>query len=299
MKVPFALNKETGAIVEVGDVLRGRKSGCICLSCKGSLLARHGEENKWHFAHDKDAQDQPIKECDISFESACRLFAIDLLKRESDLKISTPERWVVWGSKSVQVGNSKTFVVPSFQDAHEYDDVEAVVDEFTLVVHFDYSGRLKPLPPSHPDKTGILAFPVETVGHRYQAVKGGANVLANIILSIFSESDSGLRWLYHPRDAKAEELAQQLPKNIEPSINMSEAREMPTRFIGGDSYDRRDGCFRESSARNQPKPPIEFDNPSGCFDCLTCSTQWEGRKNTDRTCPKCGGHLLSHFTSKP
>lgn len=286
-------------MVEVGDVPLGRECGCICPSCKCGLLARQGEKNEWHFAHDKDAKDLPIRECDISFESACRLFAIDLLKNESNLQISTPERWVVWEDESVRVGNPKAFVVPSFQDASEYDDVEATIGDFTLVVHFDYSGRGEPVSPCKPGTTGVLAFPVEKVQLRYRAVKGGAKALANIILSIFSEPGSGLRWLYHPRDAKAEELAQQLPRSIEPNISMHGVRERPTRFIGGDSHDRREEYFRESSARNQPKPPLVFDNPSGDFECLSCGARWEGKNNTDRTCPKCGQHLLSRFTPKP
>lgn len=282
-------------MVEVGDVPLGRECGCICPSCKCGLLARQGEKNEWHFAHDKDSSDRPVGDCEISFESACRLFAIDLLKRECNLKITTPERWVVLKGESVQVAEIKQIIVSGARDAKEYDDVEASMGEFTLVVHFDYSSRLEPLPPACPAKTAVLAFPVKEVQLRYQKIKGGSKALANIILSMFSDSNSGMRWLYHPRDAKAETLARQQPRKAMPSMTSREATDRLTRYIGGDSYTRHDAYFDDTREKQMPKPAPVSDNPMGTFTCRGCGETWQGRENTERRCPNCGGHLLSSF----
>ncbi|MFK5948472.1 MAG: hypothetical protein QM500_06850 [Methylococcales bacterium] len=40
--IPFAINKSNGALVEVGDVDRGKNCGCVCPSCKQGVLSRHG-----------------------------------------------------------------------------------------------------------------------------------------------------------------------------------------------------------------------------------------------------------------
>ncbi|WP_175404577.1 competence protein CoiA family protein [Endozoicomonas atrinae] len=89
--IPFAIDKKTGSYVEVGNVERGKKCECLCPSCKQGVLARHGQKNSWHFAHDKDAEDKPIKACELSFFSCCRHYIIEIVAKNLVQKISTPQ----------------------------------------------------------------------------------------------------------------------------------------------------------------------------------------------------------------
>ena len=54
----------------VADVPRGLACGCFCRNCRAVLVARQGEENAWHFAHEQ-SQERP----------ECRVGALNLLRR--------------------------------------------------------------------------------------------------------------------------------------------------------------------------------------------------------------------------
>jgi len=48
----FGIDIETGELLSVKDVARGRACSCICSSCSTKLVARKGEIKKHHFAHE-------------------------------------------------------------------------------------------------------------------------------------------------------------------------------------------------------------------------------------------------------
>jgi hypothetical protein len=55
----FGLIETTNEFVDIYDVERGKKCTCICPSCRSPLIARHGDNNTWHFAHaDKGVYDK-------------------------------------------------------------------------------------------------------------------------------------------------------------------------------------------------------------------------------------------------
>ncbi len=90
-RIPFAIRKSDHKFVEVSDVERGQQCGCICPSCNQSVIARQGNVNVWHFSHDQNAIDKPVKECDVSFNSCCRQYAIELLLQGEITKLCTPD----------------------------------------------------------------------------------------------------------------------------------------------------------------------------------------------------------------
>ncbi len=49
--IPFGYDPSDDSFVDVEDVPRGAKCGCICPACKTPLIARQREEKEWHFAH--------------------------------------------------------------------------------------------------------------------------------------------------------------------------------------------------------------------------------------------------------
>lgn len=291
--IPFGIDKETGKMREVSDVPRGRRCGCICPSCKAGLLAKQGSEKEWYFAHDAGAENRPDKKCDISFESACRLFIIDRLKDGQIPVITTP----AVGNPAADKGRSRpvsTLEESVFVDSEEYGDVKTVIKGYTLEVFLDYSSRVRPGPPEKPDSTGVLAFPVELVRHRYLEVRGGARVLAGIVKDMFAEVGAGKFWLYHPAIQKAEpqQVIVEMPT---PAIDSGLSVEISLNPVGGAYLGKpggREAVVRIPPKRSEPRP---VDQP-GAYRCFGCGHQWAGGEVSGRTCPQCGSNKLSVFT---
>lgn len=66
----FAALDTLGRTRFVGDVARGAACGCVCPICKGPLVAKQGEINAWHFAHESGLE-----------SPECVAGAINLLRR--------------------------------------------------------------------------------------------------------------------------------------------------------------------------------------------------------------------------
>ena len=65
----WGIDKATGEIVDIDDVRsRGLNCNCKCAACNGDFIARKGEKNKHHFAH------QSNYECVYANEIAIYLF---------------------------------------------------------------------------------------------------------------------------------------------------------------------------------------------------------------------------------
>lgn len=73
----FAGLDSAGAIRFVGDVPRGLACGCFCPGCGSPLVAKRGETNIWHFAHEA-SQERP--ECLIGAANLLRRLSIEQLQ---------------------------------------------------------------------------------------------------------------------------------------------------------------------------------------------------------------------------
>lgn len=300
-KIPFAIDKETGEVREVGDVPRGRACGCICPSCKAGLMARQGDVNEWHFAHDSEPYNRPDRECDVSFESACRLFVIDLLKSGRIPEIGTPALGHGSGISDVRSRPPKSLRGLLFTDSDEYGDVKANVEsggrKYTLEVFIDYPGRVKPGPPRAPDSTGVLAFPVTEVRRRYTSTCGGPQVLAGIVAAIFAETGAGKSWLYHPAMKKTEpppeEAVGGAPPTVVPPAELRQkglmGRGNTVRFSKRPDTENAVGIVPR-----QGKPKTKDQH--GAYKCWWCNCSWQGGEISGRTCPGCGSDGFSVFS---
>lgn len=206
--IPFGVDRETGRILEVSDVPRGRKCGCICPSCGASLVANQGSQKQWYFSHDPRAEYRPDKTCESSFESACRLFIIDRLKSGDIPAIMTPALDEAAGVDKERCRPPRPRNDLQFTDSSEYGDVKAELKsgekKYTLEVFIDYPGRTRPESPKVADLTGVMSFPVAEVRRRYLTGNSGRQTLAEIVRAIFVEEEGGKRWLYHPYIRKPE-----------------------------------------------------------------------------------------------
>lgn len=73
----FAGVDQAGVIRFVGDVPRGAACGCSCEACGAPLVAKRGEVNKWHFAHEA-SQERP--DCFAGAVNLLRRLAIEVLQ---------------------------------------------------------------------------------------------------------------------------------------------------------------------------------------------------------------------------
>lgn len=69
---------ERGEIRFVGDVPKGAACRCVCPTCASPLVARQGQENEWHFAHEA-SQERP--ECAVGAMNLARTLGIEYLRR--------------------------------------------------------------------------------------------------------------------------------------------------------------------------------------------------------------------------
>lgn len=65
----------TGKLVYVDDVPKGKACGCYCPNCKERLLARQGEKRKHHFSHLSGT------ECEHAYESMLHLLAKEKVRK--------------------------------------------------------------------------------------------------------------------------------------------------------------------------------------------------------------------------
>ena len=87
-RIPFGLASDDGSLVDVENVPRGAKCGCVCPSCKTPLVARQGGEKEWHFAHASQRIYKRTKnECQYSFYVSVRLMARQLIGDEITMRL--------------------------------------------------------------------------------------------------------------------------------------------------------------------------------------------------------------------
>lgn len=69
-------------LIHINDVEQGLKCGCICPNCEANLIAKKGNVNKHHFAHES-------KECDITIaqETVLHIMAKDILSEAKTIKL--------------------------------------------------------------------------------------------------------------------------------------------------------------------------------------------------------------------
>lgn len=72
------------AIRFVADVARGNACGCFCPGCGSALVAKRGDINAWHFAHEAK-QERP--ECLIGAVNLLRRMALELLQQAPRIEL--------------------------------------------------------------------------------------------------------------------------------------------------------------------------------------------------------------------
>lgn len=79
----FAIDEETGLLVDIRQVERGMRCGCICPQCRRRLIARKGTRNRHHFSH--HPKDQRVCLCSGGAESGLHIAAKHIIARWKSL----------------------------------------------------------------------------------------------------------------------------------------------------------------------------------------------------------------------
>lgn len=180
-KIPFAIRQSDRKIVGVEDVPRGKAAQCICPSCKRPLIARHGEVNIWHFAHDFSGTNPDL--CSYSVFESIREAITWLLPQLDSIRVpgvgERPAKQVVYK----EVLQAKGV------------DARINVGDFRLLLWLDYPGRHWGGEESKlGDKTGLLSLSIDRL-----IGQGSKRILSIGRLRLWmEEEDLAKRWIHHP-----------------------------------------------------------------------------------------------------
>lgn len=285
--------------MDVADVPRGGKCGCICPSCKTPLIARQGDLKEWHFAHrTRDVHQDTKNECEYSFSVSVRLMVRQLAMQ--DLSFRTPRYagYLEAHSKISLQSHRVDFVVTeeslillndleigaSF--SHTTVDILGYVDDVPLVVYITYEGREIPAEINPPEtrRCGVVKVEIGSLLHAFKQEREGRYV--EVLRGFIEEETEGKSWVYHPREAQVRngakaKLKEWVSKQKAPPVYQPVFDPIP-RFV--------------ESRGSRPKKPKPLSPPkpvSAHYECVMCHARWSG---ISAKCQKCATHLYARIS---
>lgn len=202
-KIPFAIHRPTGRMVEVSSVPPGRACECVCPSCRQSVQARQGGVYEWHFSHDSSPGNTPGVECDISFHVCCRQFIIESALAGKLPSLMTPGLSISH-ELSDGVTRAQRVARPLLHEALIWGkgisnfDLAVNVNGYGLHVYFSYPGRESPAIPEGERKAGFLKIKITPIKKAIERDKRyGKNILEQA--DILFKGEGFKQWLLHPR----------------------------------------------------------------------------------------------------
>ncbi len=103
-----------GKLIHINDVDSGLECGCICPACSHLLVAKKGQDKKFHFAHHES------RECEFGFETTIRFMARNILDRLRIIIL--PENFIECGSYKYSYPERKVFVIKEIELRKETDN---------------------------------------------------------------------------------------------------------------------------------------------------------------------------------
>ncbi|MBD1389457.1 hypothetical protein IC617_08460 [Neiella sp. HB171785] len=269
VRLPAALSLDTGQLVDVNDVPRGRNCGCICPSCGQGLLARQGEWKAWHFAHEHDSPIPPKNPCIISFDVVARDLAVQLLLSGNISSLHLPE---------LTLDHQRTGLTEKVAPKSEHH-----------ALHFEKGGPLQLFTniKGHRLDIGVgqlddgisdaiyrpglaaigIAIDVATIRSQYFS-RNNKTTFTELLVGQISDV-TNIRWLCHPRLEAAQD---RLKARVQEQLST------------------KTGSF---PGLLSPKDDDRSAGFLGTYTCSACDHRWPGRQLSPRDfeCPKCGAGL--------
>lgn len=280
--VPFGLNPKNKSLVDVHDVPRGRKCGCICPSCHTPLIARKGNEKKWHFAHASRKIDATDKECDYSFFVSVRMMAkqiihtgisIDLPKYELTCLKEAHDRAF---QKNYIVTQNSSITLENVKKEHPFSgcivDIAGKVGDFNFIIYLSHDNRNAPNKLDIPDcrNCGIIEINLNDTYDLLLSERDISVKSVDILEDFLKHNTCSKHWIYHPRK-----------KSMEEKANNSIDNEI-------EKY------FSNNNIRSKIKPTksTKPNNSLKMFECATCHIKWEVSSLEPPFCPNCYEYIF-------
>lgn len=277
LKIPFALEPLSGELVDVGQVKSGRDCGCQCPSCGQSVIARQGDINQWHFAHDSKASVPPHCLCEISFYACCKRYVIEQLVKNEFRTLSTPAYQVTekqfisargsYKSMSLSMGvtESRKLTVDGFGNNGNFD-LAVSVGAHTVDIVLGHPDRSQP--DIHSGDNGVLLVDLKFIADRYQGTHTTADLIRESVEELFGEDIEHKRWLFHPRESA---VRARLAERLNSELN-------------GISAMKVQHCTPPAIGRPQP------------VSCKMCKREWVWIAGEPLTCEACNTHMYVVLT---
>lgn len=282
----------------MSEVPRGKACGCICPSCKTPLIARHGAEKQWHFAHaSRSVYNQTKKKCKYSFFVSVRLMARQII--HSSLSIKLPEYssqageyvqecqrylsvpYTITPQREVTISDIE--VEKTFMDTPV--DIFGHIQDYSFILYFTHPGRKVPVDFYTPDdkRCGILSMSLEPTHDLFEKVNKQNRSYREVLYNYLARDLKSKKWIFHPRQQHCEKLAKEQLQQQIAEINIKK------RVVN----DRRQSLAVKikSGFEEVEVTPRKMAN----FECIICHTQWKGLEPSDSACPKCKTHLYRVF----
>ena len=203
--LPFGLSEESNQLVYIDDAVQGKQCGCICPVCRTPLVAKKGEKRAHHFAHAQD------NDCMYAAESALHLAAKDLLKETG--YIFVPDYVVHMKDKvcgryetetvltSEKVVNNKKIEFDDVRIEHRFHDIVpdilVNVGGYELIIEIFVSHKVDKEKLGKIRKLNTSALEIKI--NNFFDVRNRQAFKKTIIDAIDNK-----KWLFHPRQIKAE-----------------------------------------------------------------------------------------------
>lgn len=295
--IPFGLDTNTGVLVDVYDVQRGRGCDCICPSCETPLVARQGRVNEWHFAHaSRSNYSQTQKECDYSFYMSVRLMARQIFDTET-IAIDLPE----YTGEVRKFGYSEPYIITPARTITLSDielekpiskvpvDIYGKVSKHSLIIYFTHEQRF--VPPelyAMTEKQGVIAIALNDTKQLFFNKNG--RPYKELLREYLTTDTESKQWIYHPRKASQKEKALERLQSI--SSQYFDDDYEPDNFSDKPVDAFMSVIKKTYSGKQSVNEASDFDEKV-TFECRMCYSKWEGYRRSEKECPQCKTYLYS------
>lgn len=196
--LPFAQRRDGGQLVGPEEVPRGLACNCVCPACGHPVVAKHGTEKAWHFAHAK------ASDCAHAYEKSVHELAKQMVREQKRLRL--PALTVCVAGRNLlglpitvekQVFASHLVALDSCVAGHAKGDVTPdLIGERNgreVLVELTVFHRLMPEKKERLLKTGLAVMEIDL-----GLFKGVQATRALLEHELF-ENEANRRWIYHPR----------------------------------------------------------------------------------------------------
>lgn len=270
--IPFALSLDKNILVDVADVQSGKECGCICPSCNIPLIAKKGNVNEWHFAHDSQYNDKDqVLTCDFSWTIAVKMMIKQLFLEGSVLYL--PEYYIDFQGVGYQKYKRKIKVTAPSTVHYGDSELKSYDCDITVEVKGKKLGVIlldKYSPPTSEYIFDAALFGVIAISiNQVDCDDNGkvANHFRNHLRALIESEARAKHWLYHKREKSAYLHAMEQDKFLHAGINCEPIQE--TRF---------------SQQRTQNLQAVQWY-------CISCQLEYSGASVGINPCPKCKSHL--------